>query len=437
MTIYDQPARLLQTLIRFDTTNPPGNEAECIRYLDGLLQEAGLETTLLARDAERPNLLARLKGQGTAPPLLLQGHVDVVTTANQSWTYPPFSATEAEGCIWGRGALDMKSGVTMMVCALLRLQAEGLVPRGDVILCLLSDEEAGGDNGAAYLVHEHAEQFEGVRYAIGEFGGFPMYVGGAKFYPIQVAEKLRCSLRLTMRGPAGHGAMPICGGAMARLGRVLLDLDNKRTPIHVTPVTRMMIESLADAVRLPTSLVLRLLLKPRLTDRLIAGLGDRLRVMNTLFRNTVSPTVVRGGDEINVIPCQVTLDLDGRMLPGLAPEQIVAEVQAIVGRDVEIKVLGHDTPAPSQPDMSLFPLLAGILREMDRSATPIPYLQPAVTDARFFNRLGIQGYGFTPMNLPPDFNFQAIIHAADERIPVDSLNFGTAAMFEALRRYGS
>ncbi len=434
--IYEQPEQLLRTLIRFDTTNPPGNEAACIGYLANLFQEAGIETMLVAKDAQRPNLIARLPGDGSAPGLLLQGHVDVVTTAGQQWTHPPFEGRIEEGYIWGRGALDMKSGVVMMVCAMLRMQAEGITPAGDILLCLLVDEEAGGDYGARYLVEEHAHLFAGVKYALGEFGGASMIIGGQKFYPIQLAEKLQCQMRLTVRGPAGHGSMPISGGAMARLGQVLHDLDRKRMPLHITPVSKMMIEGLAKNTDGSTSLILRQLLRPRLADALLAHTGDRLAALAPLLRNTASPTIVRGGEKINVIPCEITLDLDGRMLPGFTPEQMVGEVQAIVGPDVDIEVLAYDPPSGPDLDMTLFSMLAGILRQLDPEGVPLPYMLPAVSDARFFTRLGIQHYGFTPMKLPSDFNFTATVHAADERIPVEALQFGTEAMFTAVQRYG-
>ncbi|MDH5636636.1 MAG: M20/M25/M40 family metallo-hydrolase, partial [Candidatus Bathyarchaeota archaeon] len=176
-TIYERPAELLQNLIRFDTTNPPGSEAECVAYINRLLTDAGFKTTLLAKDANRPNLIARLKGQGTAAPFLLYGHVDVVTTANQKWTHPPFEGKVEDGYIWGRGALDMKGGVAMMLAAFLRAKAENLNPAGDVVLAILSDEEGGGEYGAKYLVDNQAKQFEGIRYAIGEFGGFSTHFG--------------------------------------------------------------------------------------------------------------------------------------------------------------------------------------------------------------------------------------------------------------------
>src|ERR687897_3859279 len=245
---YERPVELLKRLIRFDTTNPPGNERECVEWIDELLRDGGYETKILAKDPDRPNLLARLKGRDEAPSLLLYGHIDVVPVEGQNWQHPPFEGKNVDGWIWGRGALDMKGGVAMMLAAFLRAKAEGLMPPGDVSLLILSDEEAGGDYGARFLVEAHAGLFDGVRYALGEFGGFPLYVGRRRFYPIQVAEKQRCFLRAVVRGPGGHGALPMRGGTIARLAKVLRTLDRRRLPVHVTPVARQMIEAVVPEV---------------------------------------------------------------------------------------------------------------------------------------------------------------------------------------------
>src|SRR5258708_31484354 len=213
------PAEKLKQLIRFDTTNPPGNEAECIAYINYLLTEVGFETNILARDPMRSNLVARLAGQGNAPPLLLYGHIDVVTTENQQWQHPPFEGIEADGYIWGRGALDMKGGVAMMLAAFLHAKAENLHLAGDVILTVVSDEEDGGDYGAKYLVENHADLFKNVRYALGEFGGSTTYIGGRKFYPIMVAEKRGCHVQAIIRGPGGDDPIPPRGGPLAPAGR--------------------------------------------------------------------------------------------------------------------------------------------------------------------------------------------------------------------------
>jgi acetylornithine deacetylase/succinyl-diaminopimelate desuccinylase-like protein len=427
------PVELLRQLIRFDTTNPPGNEATCIEFLRDLLEEAGVAMEVVARDPARPNLLARVRGNGGGEPLLLQGHVDVVTTAGQAWQRPPFGGDLADGYVWGRGAVDMKGGVAMLVSAFLRV-ARGDVRRdGDLVLAVLSDEEAGGDFGARFLVEEHPHLFEGIRYGISEFGGFTLHLGGRRFYPIQVAEKQICWLKATIRGPGGHGALITRGGIMARLARFLRDVDRRPLPVHVTPVAREMLERIAAELPQPRRGIVLSLLKPRLTDRVLPLLGATARTTEPLLRNTVSATIVRGGEKINVVPAAIEVELDGRALPGFAPDDLIGELQEVVGDDVELELIRHD-PGPPAPDLALFETLAGVLRELDPGATPVPMLQIGVTDARFFSRLGIQTYGFLPMRLPPDLRFLSLIHAANERVPADAIDFGVEALSRALER---
>jgi acetylornithine deacetylase/succinyl-diaminopimelate desuccinylase-like protein len=432
--IYQRPVEILQNLIRFDTTNPPGNEAECIAYIKSLLTEAGFETILLAKVPNRPNLIVRLKGQGKAPPLLLYGHVDVVTTLGQVWTHPPFEGRIVDGCVWGRGALDMKGGVAMMLAAFLRAKAEALSASGDVVLAILSDEEGGGDYGAKYLVENHPGQFKGIHYALGEFGGARFYFGSKKLYLIMVAEKQICWMQAHVRGPGGHGSFPMRGGAMAKLARVLQQLDQRHLPVHITPAARQMIEGMASALSFPQNLILRQLLNPRLTTPMLRLLGARGQGLGPLFHNTVNATIVRGGDKINVIPSEIALELDGRLLPGFSPDDMKSELRRIVGNEVEFEVMRHD-PGPSEPDMGFFGTLAEILREADSGALPVPMFMPGVTDGRFFSMLGIQTYGFTPMNLPRGLELLQKAHAADERIPVGALEFGANAIYKALQRY--
>jgi acetylornithine deacetylase/succinyl-diaminopimelate desuccinylase-like protein len=433
-SIYQRPAELLQRLIRFDTTNPPGNEAECIAFINELLTGAGIQTTILARTPERPNLIARLSGRGNAPPLLLYGHVDVVTTENQKWRHPPFEGKVVDGFIWGRGALDMKGGVAMMLAALLRAEVEGLQMPGDVVLAIVSDEENLGGFGAKFLVEDHSDWFEGIRYALGEFGGFSLHVGNQKFYPISVAEKQVCWINATVRGPAGHGSMPVRGGAMAKLAMLLQKLDQKRLPVHITPVARLLFKTMASNLGGLKGFFLGQLVNPALTDIILNLLGERSRVFDPLLHNTVSATVLHSSDKINVIPGEVSVKLDGRLLPGFKPDDMIAELRRVIGEDVELEVLRFDD-GPAEPDMGLFDKLAGLLRELDPAGTPVPLLLSATSDARFFSRLGIQTYGFLPMPLPKDFNFTQTIHAADERIPIAALDFGTRAIYEVLTHF--
>ncbi len=431
--IQDRPAELLAQLLRFDTTNPPGNERECVDWVRGLLEQLGCKVKVLALDPERPSIVARLEGEGSSPPLLLQGHVDVVA-APGDWRYPPFGGEQHDGFVWGRGALDMKGGVAMMLAAFMRARAAGRRPPGDVILCLMADEEAGSALGAEFLVREHPELFAGVRYSIGEFGAFRLDVAGRAFYPVMVAEKQVCWTRATLRGRAGHGSMPVRGGAMGSLGRLLERLDRKRLPVHVPAVTRMMVDAIAGELPAPAALPLRGLLRPRITDRLLDALGDRGAMFDPLLHNTVSPTIVSGGEKINVIPGEASVELDIRLLPGSSPEEAFAELRELTGVEVELELIRHD-PAPALPDMDLFGRLSEVLRELDPEAKPVPLLLPGVTDGRFFSRLGIQTYGFLPMQLPADMRFLELIHAEDERLPVETVEFGTRAIERVLERF--
>ena len=435
VTLHPSPIELLQDLIRFDTTNPPGNEAECIRYVDNVLSSAGFETTVVALDPQRPNLITRLAGQGNAPPLLLYGHVDVVTTESQEWQHPPFEGRLADGYVWGRGALDMKGSVAMMLAAMLRARAETMMPSGDVVLAILSDEEAGGDYGARHLVENHADLFKDIRYALGEFGAFTLHIGSRRLYPIMVAEKQICWMKASVSGPGGHGSLPMRGGAMAALARVLRTLDRRRLPAHVTPVTRMMIEGAASALPFPRSALLRMLLNPHLNARILRLFGEQGKAFEPLFRNSVNATIVRGGEKINVIPSEIILELDGRLLPGYGPDDMMAELRQLLGTDLEVELVRHD-PGPADPDMGLFETLSSVLRESDPGGVATPLLLSGATDGRWFSRLGIQTYGFTPMKLPPGVDFLKTVHAADERIPVEALDFGTDAIYRVLQRFG-
>ena len=361
--------------------------------------------------------------------------MDVVTTAFQEWTHPPFEAKDVDGYIWGRGALDMKGGLAMMLTALTRAKAEKLVPEGDLVLAVLSDEEAGGDIGAKYLVESHPEQFAGIRYAIGEFGGFPMYIGNKKFYPIQIAEKQACWMKATFRGPGGHGSIPMRGGSMSKLAGFISGIENRRLPAHITPVTKKMIETIAANLPFPKGFVLSLLLNPSLTDAVLKLLGDTGKNLEPLFHNTVNATIVKGGEKINVIPGEITLHIDGRLLPGFKSDDMLAELRKVTGEDVEIELTRYE-PGQGEPDTGLFDTLADILRDADPGGIPMPLLMPGITDGRHFSRLGIQTYGFLPMNLPEGFKFFETIHAADERVPKEAVAFGADAIFELLRRYG-
>jgi acetylornithine deacetylase/succinyl-diaminopimelate desuccinylase-like protein len=424
---------LAQGLIRLDTTNPPGNENLAADMLERILEPAGVELMRFDSAPGRTNLVARIKGKGQAPPMLLQGHLDVVTTAGQSWTHPPFAAEIVDGYLWGRGALDMKGGVAIITAAALRAAEAGGAP-GDLVLAYLADEEAGGVYGASWLVDKHPELFTGVRHAIGEGGGEAQHLGGRTFYPVMVSEKRGCQMVARLRGPGGHGSIPMRGGAMARLAEMLARLDRSNLPVHITPPVKMELEGMRDALDEPLKTLIGSLLDPELVDETLPALGVLRGHFDAALHNTVNATMVSGGLKINVVPSLVELHLDGRLLPGYHPEDMLRELRQVIGPEPELEVV-NTGPAQPEVDLEKFELFAGVLRELDPGSVPVPYLVTGGTDARHFARLGIRTYGFLPLNNPPDFDAAGTIHAADERVPVSALEFGAECVYQAVMRY--
>ncbi|MDQ6744238.1 MAG: M20/M25/M40 family metallo-hydrolase [Candidatus Dormibacteraeota bacterium] len=428
------PAELLRRLIQFDTTNPPGAEGPCQEFLLDQFAGRDVEARMLAAAPDRPNLVLRVRGRGEAPPLLLQGHVDVVTTANQRWQHPPFSGALVDGWVWGRGALDMKSGLAMMAGALLRCLDEGRPPAGDVVLCSLADEEAGGIQGAQFLVERHPQLFSGIRHGLGEGGGATQHLGGRAFYPIMVAEKRACRLRLVVRGPGGHAARHHRGGTMGKLGALLSVLDRSRLPVHLTPVAEAYVRGIAGASSEPLRTQLLALLQPGQADWRLDAMGPEASRFESILHNTVNPTIVQAGHKVNVIPSEATVDLDGRMLPGFEPEQFIAEVRRVIGHEPELEILNVGPRLPEARMDALFDMLGDVIRELDPRGVPVPAMMTGATDQRHFGQLGIRGYGFLPLRLPPEFG-QETVHAADERVPVKALDFGIEALYQVLQRY--
>jgi acetylornithine deacetylase/succinyl-diaminopimelate desuccinylase-like protein len=428
------PVELLQRLLRFDTSNPPGETRECARFVAELLADAGLEPVVAARDAARPNVVARLTGAGRAPALLLHAHLDVVPADAREWTYPPFAGELHDGVVWGRGALDVKGGVATILAALLRVRADGEHPPGDVVVALTSDEETGSDLGARFLVDDRPELFAGVRDAVGEGGGFTSWIAGRPFAPIALAEKQRCLIRATVRGAGGHAANVVRGTAAEKAGRLLTTLARRNLPVHVTPLVRTMLRAMSDGLPPRERIALRPVLVPPLTDRVLRLFGRDGDALAPLLHNTATPTVLGGGDATNVVPTELTVDLDGRVLPGQTPDDLVRELERLAPGLATYEVVRAEPAVPPPPDPGLYPLLAAILREHDPGTRPFPALIPGYTDARHFARLGARTYGFLPLRLPPDVPID-LAHAPDERVSADAVRFGVVCLESLIRRY--
>ncbi len=432
---YPIPQEITRRLIRFKSINPPGGELPAQDYLQELLEENGFQVDRYEAQTGRPNLVTRLEGKGERPPLLFYGHTDVVGVDGQVWKYPPFEPTERDGYLYGRGTLDMKAGVAMLVHSLLKAKANHLRPAGDIILAIVVDEETGGKAGMQHLLAEHQEIFDDVEHAIGEFGGFPLYVFDHKFYRIGVSQKQYAHIQLRFQAPGGHGSLPVKDTVMAKLGQALYKLDQFSMPYHKPPIAEKVIRSMMEVLPEEHSRTLAGLLDAATFEDALEAIGPGCERFESLFRDTANPTIARSGMKFNVIPSEARVEIDSRILPGRSHEDVVRELRMLLGRDVEIQVLAAGPRTKPNVDYSLFDTLAGILKDLDPSGTPIPYLFNESPDGRLLEDFGMQNYGFLPMDLSPEMDLPSVIHGEDERVPLSSISFGADALFELLKRY--
>lgn len=435
--LADHAIRLCQTLLRIDTTNPPGRERAAADVVADELDRAGLAPKLLESAPERANVVARLSGTGELPPLLLTAHLDVVEADPAVWTQPPFSGNIADGCLWGRGAIDMKNMAAMSVAIMTRLAREKRKLRRDIIFAAVADEEAGCDYGSRFLVENHADLVR-AEYAIGESGGYTLHIGGGIFYPIQVAEKGICWVRARVTGEAGHGSMPREDSAIIKLAKAIEKLGENGLPMHITPYVQDFVKGLASKKAGPITPLLLKLLNPTVAPQILRRLPDKsiARSFSALLANTASPTLLRAGNKINVIPGIAEMDIDGRTLPGQTEDDFLRELSAVLGPGISLEVLRSMPPTTTDPvESPLYDMIRAAIVEREPTAAVIPYMIPGYTDAKYFTKLGAKWYGFSPVKMPKGLRFAELFHGRDERIPVDGLAWGTNLLFDVVCRF--
>jgi acetylornithine deacetylase/succinyl-diaminopimelate desuccinylase-like protein len=423
-TAQDEVVDICRDLIRIDTSNPgdhsgPG-ERRAAEHVADLLAEAGLEPTVLESHPKRTSVIARLEGQDrTRPALLVHGHLDVVPAHAPDWRHAPFSGEIADGCLWGRGAIDMKDMDAMMLAVIRQRRREQRPPARDVVLTFTADEEAGGTWGARWLVDHHRDLFEGVTEAVGEVGGFSLTLGRRRLYLLQVAEKGMAWMRLTARGTAGHGSMIQPDNAVTELAEAIGRLGRHEWPVRLLPPVRAFLEGAAEALGIEFS--------PNDPGLLLGKIGAVSRVIGATLRNTVNPTVLNAGYKVNVVPQTATAEVDGRFLPGYEDE-FYAELDQVLGPGVTRELIHTDIALETTPDGALYDAMTSALVAEDPVARVIPYCLSAGTDAKSFSRLGLRCFGFTPLRLPPDLDFSRMFHGIDERVPVEGLRFGVRVL---------
>jgi acetylornithine deacetylase/succinyl-diaminopimelate desuccinylase-like protein len=436
-TLADDAKRLCQQLLRIDTTNPPGNERPAAELVARALAEVGLRPELLEGKPSRTNVVVRHRGTGKLPPLLLTAHLDVVEADPSKWRRPPFSGEEYEGCLWGRGAIDMKNMAAMSTAIMRRLAATETRLDRDVIFAAVADEEAGCDLGSRFLVEQHRSQVE-AEYALGESGGFSLHLGDTTFYPVQVAEKGFCWIRARIQGEPGHGSMPRHDSVVTRLGEALTRLGEAHLPVHATSY----VSEFLDAVRARQPAIVQPLVKlvarPQLlarVARLVPG-ASVARSFQALLANTAAATVVRAGNKTNVIPGLAEFEIDGRTLPGQTDADLLAELRGVLGPDVELEIMKSAPPTVTEPVASpLFDIIKRQVEARDPGSIVVPYLIPGFTDAKYFSQMGARWYGFSPVKIEKGsgIRFADMFHGHDERVPVAGLAWGVEALDAVVR----
>jgi acetylornithine deacetylase/succinyl-diaminopimelate desuccinylase-like protein len=434
----DEALELFRSLLRLETVNPPGNELPAARMLETYLKRSGFEPVVLESAPGRGNVVTRLKGDGSKPPILLTAHLDVVAVEPDKWTHPPFGAEIHDGYVWARGAVDMKHMAAMSAVVLKLLKREGLKLKRDVIFAGVADEESGSRYGAEWLVDTHPELVR-AEYALGEIGGWSMHIGKVTYYPIQIAQKGTVWGRLRAHGHAGHGSIPRPDNAVVRLAKMVAAIGAKRLPQHTSGPVREMVEALAKEQGFPLSLALRGLLNPTLAPRLLKVFPNPsiARSFAALLGNTVTPTVLRAGSKVNVIPGSAEAEFDGRIAPGQTKDDLLRELRAVAGPDADIEVFDTTPPVETSSDTDLFRALGAAIRRNDPHGVPIPYVIPGFTDARAFAKLGTKYYGFAPMQFDPAHKvaFADLYHGHDERAPVEGFKWGLRTLYDAVKTF--
>ena len=428
-TLEDDAARLCRDLLRIDSTNPgdgtgPGERAAA-EYVMGQLQDVGLDPVLVESAPGRSSVLLRLDGADPGRPgLVVHGHLDVVPAAASDWSVDPFGAEERDGCLWGRGAVDMKDMDAMVLACVRDLARSGRRPSRPLTVVFFADEEAGGVFGSHWVVDNHPEWFAGATEAISEVGGYSVTVPRAdgtagRAYLIQTAEKGIAWLQLVARGRAGHGSLVNAENAVTRLAQALARIAEHQWPRELIPSVRRLLVGLGELTGQrydETDL-----------DAALAALGSAAAFVAPTLQDTVNPTMLSAGYKHNVIPQTATARVDARFLPGHEPV-LLATLRELAGPYVDVEVMHGDISLDAPFDAPIVAAMERALVAEDPGAAVLPYCLSGGTDNKALSRLGITGYGFAPLRLPADLDFAAMFHGVDERVPLDSLAFGARVM---------
>ncbi|MGW3437678.1 M20/M25/M40 family metallo-hydrolase [Streptomyces bacillaris] len=429
----DEVVTFTSDLIRIDTTNRGGGdcrERPAAEYVAERLADAGIEPTLLERTPGRTNVVARIPGTDpSADALLVHGHLDVVPAEPADWSVHPFSGEVRDGVVWGRGAVDMKNMDAMVLATVRGWAREGFRPPRDIVIAYTADEEDSAVDGSGFLADRHAGLFEGCTEGISESGAFTFHAGqGLSLYPIGAGERGTGWLKLSAEGRAGHGSKVNRENAVTAVAAAVARIGEHEWPVRLTPTVRAAITEIAALHGITVDLD-----DPGFdVPQLLAKLGPAATLVQNTIRNSSNPTMLGAGYKVNVIPGHATAFVDGRFVPG-GEDEFNETLDRLTGPLVSWEFYHREQALLAPVDSPTYARLRAAVEKFDPGAHAVPYCMSGGTDAKQFAKLGITGYGFSPLKLPPGIDYQALFHGVDERVPVDALHFGVRVLDHYLR----
>lgn len=425
-SLRTEVTELLSGLIQLDTTNPPGNETIAAQYLKSYLEAAGLECELIARSPERANLVTRIAGSGDGPSLLLLGHTDVVLADRTEWQVPPFSGEVRDGEIWGRGALDMKSQVAANAVAMASLAREGFQPSGDLVLAATADEENGVGFGLEWLCEAHPDAVR-TDFCVNEGAGDRLQLGDSVYYLCSSAEKKSSPFRIRALGRSGHASMPgIADNALVKAATLIRRIAEFKPEPQIQQEVEAFLRTVLGEVPSAASALER----ARAVDPVA---GD---IIEPLLGATFSPTMITASQKRNVIPAVVDVTVDCRLLPGQTTGHVEPMIRAVLGSDLEYEVEWLESKGGTRSSLEtpLWEAVETFVAEIEPNAHALPTCVAGFTDSHWLrDAFGTVAYGFFPMRTMPAEVSSALIHSANERIPVDDLELGLEWVRHAAR----
>ena len=422
--IIDETIRICRELIQIPSVNygdGNGNEKEVADHVVKLLDEVGIKSTVYESAPGRCNVIARIKGRDSnRPGLVVHGHLDVVPANAQDWSVDPFKAEIKDGYIWGRGAVDMKNMNAMIIATARHWARVGFVPERDIVLAFFADEEAGSIYGSHFMVGKHPDVFSGCTEAISEVGGFSVTLpNGKRLYLIETAEKGIHWMRLTAQGRAGHGSLMNPENSITRISEAVTKVGTYQWPQRYSKTVKVFFQRIAQVTGRDYD--------DKDLQPLLSELGFASRMIGATLQNTANPTMLEAGYKANVIPGSASAVIDGRFIPGYEDE-LNETIRNIVGPDISIQTITRDKALEVAFEGDLVDQMCRSLLQHDPEAIPVPYVMSGGTDNKALAELGIIGYGFSPLRLEADFDFMAMFHGVDERVPIDGLSFGVLVL---------